>query len=226
MEKIDAILKKLALLKPEHVLDVGCGCGGFTAKLSPYCGRITAVDSSRSLIDRCEKENHRANVTYLCMDGRDLRFPAGRFDLVLERGALHHVLEWEKVLEEMMRVSSRYILVQEPIDDPRSEEKRNTIRAQELFMELQNEVGFSHHRYLPPDYLNGYFQKRNIPTELQILKSDEPVDFDQYFKSFDDFAKKSGRRKYWLGRLESLRRELDDKKLCEEDTVFIVAIKS
>jgi hypothetical protein len=160
------------------------------------------------------------------MDGRDIRFPDRSFDLVLERDTLHHVEEWQKMLGEMIRVSAKHILVQEPIDDPRSDEKKNAARARRLYLELQHEVGYSHYDYLSLDSLTGYFHGRGIPIESEIIRSDKLVDFDQFFGSFGDFAEKSGRRKYWLGRLESLRKELYGKKLCEEDTVFIVAMKS
>jgi ubiquinone/menaquinone biosynthesis C-methylase UbiE len=222
----DKILEKVTLLKPGKVLDVGCGCGGSTVKLSPHCREITAIDSSQALIDRCKRENSRPNISYLCMDGRNIRYPENSFDLVLERMALHHIREWEKALGEMIRVSSKHVLVEEPIDDPRSEEKKNAMRARELFLALQNEVGYSHHEYMPADALIDYFREKNMSIESEIIESEKLVDFDQFFSSFDDFAQKSSRRDYWLDRLESLKRELDGKKLCEEDIVFIAARKS
>lgn len=225
MGKNEKIMERVPLLKPKHVLDVGCGCGSFSVKLSPCCGKITAIDFSQELINRCKKENPGPNITYLCMDGREIRFPDESFDLVLERSSLHHVLKWEKVLDEMIRVSSKYVLIEEPIDDPRSEEKRNTIYAQKLYLEVQKEVGYSHYKYIKLDSSIQYFKRRNIAIETQIIKSDEPIDFDDYFSSFGVFAEKSKRKEYWFNRLESLRAELTGKKLCQDDCVFIEAVK-
>ena len=219
------LFSKVALLKPESVLDVGCGCGAFSIRLSPYCGKITAVDCSQALIDRCRRENGKPNIDYTCMDGRDLRFPDNSFDLVLERATLHHVLEWQKVLDEIVRVSAKHILVEEPLDDPRSEEKKNTMLAQRLYLEIQREVGYSHYNYLSLNSLTGYHRERSIPIEIEVIKSDEPVDFEKFFASFGDFAEKSNRKQYWLDRLESLRQDLGGKMLCEEDIVFISAVK-
>ena len=126
----------------------------------------------------------------------------------------------------MTRVSSKHILVEEPIDDPRSEEKKNAARARELLLALQNEAGFSHYEYLPTDTLTQYFRRREISIESEIIRSDKLVDFDQFFSSFDEFAEKSSRKEYWLDRLEVFRQELDGGKLCEEDVVFIAARKS
>jgi precorrin-6B methylase 2 len=44
------ILKQLTSLKPLHLLDVGCASGSFTSKISPYCDRITAIDSSEDYL--------------------------------------------------------------------------------------------------------------------------------------------------------------------------------
>jgi ubiquinone/menaquinone biosynthesis C-methylase UbiE len=225
MEPQDTLLKQVSLLKPHNVLDVGCGCGSFTSQLSPYCDKITAIDHSQALIDRCKKENGKPNVTYTCMDGKELQYPDTSFDLVLERMTLHHVLEWQKMLDEMIRISSRHILIEEPIDVPRSEEKKNAIGARKLYLELQQEVGYPHFEYLPQDSLIEYFQKRRIPAESQIIRSDKLVDFDQFFRSFDDFAEKSSRKQYWLDRLEHLREKLGGKMFGEEDIVFISAVK-
>jgi SAM-dependent methyltransferase len=225
MDSTDLILKRITSLKPVNVLDVGCGCGGFTVQLSPFCGRITAIDFSLALIDRCKRENQKTNIDYMCMDGRSIDFPDGSFDLVLERTSLHHILEWEKALEEMIRVSSKYILVQEPMDDPRSEEKRNTIRAQELLLELQREVGYPHFKYIPLSSLIAHMQKRDVSIETSVTRRDEPLDFDEYFSSFGDFAEKSSRKEYWLKRLQSLRQKLDGRMLCKEDILFIMAVK-
>jgi len=225
MERNGPILDRIALLKPDRVLDVGCGCGSYTVRLSPYCNKITAIDYSASLIERCKSENARPNITYVCMDARDIAYPEASFDLVLERACLHHILEWEKVLDEMIRLSFRYILIEEPIHDPSSEAKRNTMKAQQLYLDVQNEVGYPHYPHIELASLTAYFKRRDMKVETEIIKSDEPVDFDQIFSSFGDFAGKSSRKEYWLDRLNQLRHGLNGKMLCEEDSVFILVQK-
>jgi len=225
MEQSSPVLERVSLVRPDNVLDVGCGCGSSTAKLSPFCGKITAIDFSSELIDRCKRENQRPNITYQCMDGRNIHYSDGSFDMVVEQYSLHHVPEWEKVLDEMIRVSSKHVLVEEPIDDPRTEEKRNSIRAQQLYLEVQKEVGYSHYRYLALDSLVQYFKSKKISIETQITKSDRFIDFDEYFDHFDVFAEKSKRKEYWYSRLDTLRKELAGKKLCDDDILFIAAKK-
>lgn len=160
MEQNGTIIERVSLLKPEHVLDVGCGCGSFTAELSPHCDKIIAIDSSSALIDRCKSENQKPNITYTCMDARSMIFPDDGFDLVFERASLHHILKWDGVLDEMMRLSSKYVLIEEPIDDPRSDAKRNAIRAQRFYLEVQKDAGFTHYPHLPLNSLLGYFRQK------------------------------------------------------------------
>ncbi len=225
MEQKSLILEKAALLRPCSVLDMGCGCGGFTVKLGIYCAKITAIDLSEELINRSKKENQKPNITYLCMDGRGLKYPDGSFDLVIERASLHHILEWKRVLDEMVRVSSRHVLIEEPIDDPRSKEKSNSIRAHKFFLEVQKEAGYAHYDYIPLDLLLEYFREHNIVIETQIARSDELITFDDYFGSYGSFAEKTRRKEYWLDRLNRFRGELGTEKLCESDVVLIHAKK-
>ena len=219
------ILEKIASLKPRNLLDVGCGCGGFTAKLSPYCETITAIDLFPSLIGKCGTENKAPNIDYICMDGRQIGFPDKCFNLVMERVALHHISQWESVLDEMVRVSSRYVLAEEPINDPRSEAKRNAIYAQRLYLEVQKEIGYPHNEHIALESLVGWFRTRGLQIDIEIEKSDELLSFDRFFGSFAGFADKSTRREYWYGRLADLKSELEGKDLARCDIAFVFATR-
>ncbi|MHB8156317.1 MAG: class I SAM-dependent methyltransferase [Desulfocucumaceae bacterium] len=219
------LIKHIKKIKPENVLDVGCGCGSFTVKIAPYCKHITAIDSSQPLIDRCKKENQLPNVDFVRMDAGNIEYPDNSFDLVLERASLHHILEWRAVLDEMTRFSSKDVCIEEPIDDPRNEEKRNTIAAQDLFLELQKEIGYPHYKHHAPEALLEYFTLRGMEYESQIVMSDQSIEFVEYFAQFELFAEKSQRKEYWLERLAGLKNELKGGKLSENDTLFVFAVK-
>lgn len=218
-------LRRIQLLKPDTLLDIGCGCGAFTIELSPHCRQITAIDISEALLERCRRENCRPNITYRYMNGQDLDFPDGSFDLVVVRASLHHELQWRQVLDEMLRVTKKEILIEEPFDDPRSDSKRNTMRAQSLFLELQAEVGYPHYEYRTPDELIIHLGERGVQPECEMVKSDKPVTFDYFFEPWEFFANKSHRKDYWQQRLSHFRRELGDGQLCENDIIFIAGRK-
>lgn len=159
------------------------------------------------------------------MDGMNIQFPDRSFDLVLERATLHHIADWEKVLDEMVRVSSRYVLIEEPVDDPRSEAKRNAIATQKVLLELQNEVSYTHYEHLSVEALTEYFRKKEIATRVQIVRSDELLDFASFFEIFAFFVEKSARKDYWLARLDELKAEYGCRKTCESDTILITVEK-
>jgi SAM-dependent methyltransferase len=222
---IKTILEKVEELKPRVVLDVGCREGKYTIKAAPHCGHITAIDINPKAIEKAKSENPGSNINYLCMDGRRIGFPDDNFDLVYERVTLHHVKEWETALDEMIRVSSRHILIEEPLDDLRSAEKENSYRGQQLYLQIQQEQGFSHFNYLKLEDFFEYFRSRKIKIEFEITGNDELESFDQFFDQFSLFLEKSDRRKYWTDRLNAFREEMKGQSFCKSDLLFIMTNK-
>jgi len=225
MKNNDPLFEKLADLKPETLLDTGCGCGNYISAISPLCGRITAVDISHGLIERCRREHQKSNITYLTMDGKNLLFSDRRFTAVMERGSLHHMTEWEKALDEMIRVSSRYILIAEPFDDLRNKAKKHTFYCHKFFTKVQNEAGYPHYEHIKPEVLLEYFNRKGLSIEINIVKSDKLIEFNEFFMDFYHFASKTLNRKDFINRFEELRRELEENMLCENDIIYIFAEK-
>ncbi|HOP06477.1 MAG TPA: methyltransferase domain-containing protein [candidate division Zixibacteria bacterium] len=222
----DSTLGIIEAVKPNSVLDIGCGCGTFTAKIAPHCGRITAIDISPALIERCRTEQPADNIIYEIMDGTSLSFPDNSFDVVFERAAFHHMKDWQTTLTEMIRVSSRYILVEEPIDDLRSDAKRLTHAAQALYLEVQAEADYSHSPYLAVKTLTDFFANHGLAHDSLVVKSDREYAMDGYFDQFERFAERTQRRDYWMDRLEKFLAEHTGEMLCENDRIVIVATKS
>lgn len=221
MTTSDPLLDRVAALRPSHLLDVGCGCGEFTRKLAEHCGQVTAVDNAHSIVRRAGEQQSGGIITYLCADARRLPFADRSIGLVVERGSLHHVREWESMLAEMLRVSSQRILALEPVDDPRSAGKRGAIAAHHLFLELQHEVGYQHYRHLSVEALRGWAGDHRVTAEITVIRLDRPVAFDEYFSPFELFAQKSLRCAYWLGRRDELRSELGASGLCADDLALL-----
>lgn len=160
------------------------------------------------------------------MDATALGFADDSFPLVLERDTLHHIARWSEALGEMVRASSNLVLVEEPVDDPRSAAKQRTLEAQELFLQLQAEVGYSHYRHLDHDKLLSTIQERACLINLQVEKRDTPVTFDEFFHNFPTFAAKSKREDYWQGKLEDLRSRFAGASLCKADRLTVLASKN
>jgi SAM-dependent methyltransferase len=222
MSMLDGILPSI---DPDTLLDVGCGCGHFTRSLDIHCAGIVAVDPDLSFIPEWRDIRDSSTVCFSCMDGTRLAFADNSFSAVLQRDALHHTADWMHVIDEMMRVSSAHVLIEEPIDDLRSDGKRNAFKAQNLFLELQQEVEYPHFRHLQPEDLTSYIQTKGTVVETRTRRVDVTVPFDEFFDSFDRFAARSARESYWLDRLEAFRLSLGTGVLCDDDRFLLVATK-
>ena len=79
---IGDIISKLEINKDDVVLDVCCGNGIITRKVSDECKSICGVDFSVMLIDTAKQKNHAENITYYMANALDLVnfFPDNYFD--------------------------------------------------------------------------------------------------------------------------------------------------
>jgi ubiquinone/menaquinone biosynthesis C-methylase UbiE len=90
------------------ILDLGCGNGIFTKRLSEDGAIVTGLDLSPYLL----KQNPNGLLT--CGDATSLPFQDASFDLVFEANLLHHVDNVGAVIREMKRVSRRHVVLLEP----------------------------------------------------------------------------------------------------------------
>ena len=159
------------------------------------------------------------------MDAVRLDFKDDAFCLVFERDSLHHIPGWEKALDEMIRVSSKHIIISEPLDDGRSVEKLNSVKANRLFLDVQKEAGYTHFMHLTLNQFEKYFKKRAIKFNYIINRCDKLYNADEFFESFNRFAKESKRSDYWMKRLDKFKKDLGSSLIAESDTLVIDFLK-
>ena len=223
---ISPLKETVRSLHPTALLEIGCGCGRhLTSSLTDLCDRVVATDIAPNE-SRWQDISGTSPIRFLRMDATALGFTDNSFPLVLERDTLHHISRWPEALSEMVRVSSDLILLEEPVDDLRSAAKQRTQAAQELFLELQAEVGYSHYRHLDPDELLSTIQGLACVINVHTNRRDTPVTFDEFFRDFSVFAAKSQREDYWLGQLQDLRSRFDGASLCKADRLTVLASKN
>jgi len=88
-----AILNSLPVSKEWRALEIGAGTGLLTLYLQPHVGRVTAVDSSKGMIEVLKEKVERLgvkNVEPLLMDA-EKELPKGKFNLIVLHMTLHHV---------------------------------------------------------------------------------------------------------------------------------------
>ena len=97
------------------VLDVGTGTGSWATELKRVTkSKVVGVDMSEKMLTQARK-NH-PDIEFVHQDGEDLsRFESNSFDIVTASFVLHGMKTEErtKVLHEMKRVASKYVIIQD-----------------------------------------------------------------------------------------------------------------
>ena len=118
-------IRRLALLGAlEHhsfrtALDVGCSEGFLTNSVAERFGaEVWGVDLSSVAV---AKGSRRYGLPLAAAEATRLPFPDGSFDLVFSTEVIEHVLEPDRMLAEMRRVSRGTVLVTTPIGQSEDE---------------------------------------------------------------------------------------------------------
>ena len=84
-----------------YILDVGCGTGELTKKLSLFGKEIIGIDISENMLNEAEKRNYDEKIRYIKISVEDyLEETDKQFDIIISIAALHHMNE-EKILKIM-----------------------------------------------------------------------------------------------------------------------------
>ena len=107
VSKINEIQKVISINKKDTLLDVGCGNGFFSYYFDKMCN-TTGIDYSEKMIELNPVKNKYV------MDANNLKFKDNSFDIVFCHAFLHHLNTMDRVIEEMIRVSRKYVIILEP----------------------------------------------------------------------------------------------------------------
>ena len=88
-KKLNLICRKINLQRGDHVLDIGCGWGGFARYAAEHYGcSVTAVNISEEQIRYAQEHCKDLPVTILHQDYRQIQ---GQFDKIVSVGMFEHV---------------------------------------------------------------------------------------------------------------------------------------
>ncbi len=109
---IDAVVLEL---RPETILDVGCGEGVVTRRLAQVSGASTVgVDLDTDTLSEQWHRHAGDRVSFQAASAYELPFDDGSFDCVCALEVLEHLERPRDALAELVRVSRRALLVSVP----------------------------------------------------------------------------------------------------------------
>ena len=100
----DVAFAAIAEVAPESVFEVGCGPGGFAARVASELGaHVVAVDLSPRMVELARSRGVDARLG----DVLELELPDGGFDCAVANWVLYHVPDIDRALAELVRVLKR-----------------------------------------------------------------------------------------------------------------------
>jgi SAM-dependent methyltransferase len=156
-ERYGIALNMLDFPENKTALDAGCGIGIFSEFLNEYGFKVTAADISREALDRIKNDQ----IEKICSPIAEIDTQLKRFDLVHSFDVLYHILddgEWERSLNNMCRLSKKYIALHERFfkTPPVISSSHLNARTLSQTSEILNS--------------NGFFEILSIPTHFIALR--------------------------------------------------------
>ncbi len=163
------------------VLDVGFGLGYGLNILAIKAKDVSGIDVDERVYDYCQATLAGRNPRLRCLelyDGYSIAFPDGDIDVVTCVDVLEHVEDYDRLIDEMLRVSRKGVFLSTP--SRRSEftnrdgTPKNYWHLREWSFEELNEI-LSHHGTVEWNFLNGPFDgpftTSRVPIENTLTLS-------------------------------------------------------
>lgn len=109
---INNIIKSVDAIRPESILDVGCGTGYVSGKIEQFTGiDVLGCDINK---DRLSVAENNVKGALFVADATRLPFKDSSFDLIIASEILEHLNNPTASINEIKRVSKRYVIVTVP----------------------------------------------------------------------------------------------------------------
>jgi SAM-dependent methyltransferase len=156
-ERYKMALGMLDIPKDRSALDAGCGIGIFSEFLASEGFKVTAADISQDALDRIKNDN----IQKICSPVSEIDTGERRFDLVHSFDVLYHILddkEWERSLENICRLSKRYVALHERFFKTPPVISSAHLKARTIYetAEILNR--------------NGFYEVLSVPTHMIALR--------------------------------------------------------
>jgi len=98
----NAIKDSIALNGSMHLLDMGAGTGLLTRKIIPYVDKITAVDSSKEMLNELKKRVEKD--VEICQTDIIKYKPSKKFDGVISSMTMHHIEDIKALFKHLYKL--------------------------------------------------------------------------------------------------------------------------
>jgi ubiquinone/menaquinone biosynthesis C-methylase UbiE len=105
----EEIVNLLNPLKDETILDIGCGTGDLTKKISDLCKKIIGLDNSAEMIKTAKGKF--PEIAFIVGDANDFKYDES-FDAVFSNAVLHWIPDAEKVIQNInkhLKTGGRFV---------------------------------------------------------------------------------------------------------------------
>jgi len=98
------LIEKAGIKPGQDILDIGCGDGRLTAVIAEKAkgGIVLGIDSSREMVEHCQKVFNKKNLSFLIMNAKRIDFN-NRFDLIISNSCLHWAIDHRNLLKRIHR---------------------------------------------------------------------------------------------------------------------------
>ena len=110
------------------ILDVGCGPGKYCKTLTDKGYDVLGVDYSENQIELAKQKYPQ--LRFMVANGYELPFENNSFDVSISIGALQCLVDHKKFINELIRVSSKAIILCTLLSEKKSNDPMKTLKEQ------------------------------------------------------------------------------------------------
>lgn len=169
---------ELQKIKNGRVLDVATGAGGFLTKVEKYLSnpeKMIGIDTNQNALDIANKNLSEKGYEFFCMNGTQLDFNAGSFDVVTMSNSVHHFSNPEEILGEMIRVlkPDGLLLIYEMVRDGVTSKQKSHVLLHDFWGKIDTQLGVCHNPTFKNDELKNLLTSTNelnlLFTEVEVI---------------------------------------------------------
>lgn len=139
--------------KYDSILDVGCGAGVLTVKLSDYlhATHTTGLDISQEMIKNAKIINKNKNITWIATNISTFN-PTKKFDLVICADIIEHIDNDIAFINKMAELGQE-IIIRTPLENSLINHLFKKIKISDEFKKTEERYGHVHH-YSLDEFIN------------------------------------------------------------------------